>query len=94
MDIKKCKLNFRYNLFEKNIVYAFTIFDNILQILHKSYFVRTLQDYYNISTILVIRFEIFWEFYNISKEYFYNIFYIFPCCVCILHKRHWKVFIS
>ena len=49
MDIKKSKLNFQYNLFKQNIVYAFCIFYNILQILHKLYFVRTLQDYYNIS---------------------------------------------
>ena len=74
MDIKKSKLNFWYNLFEKKIVYAFVISDNILQILYKSYFVQTLQDYYNISTMLVIVFEIFWQLYNISKEYFYNIF--------------------
>ena len=26
-------------------------------------------------------FEIFWQFYNISKEYFYNIFKKFRCCV-------------
>ena len=74
MDINKPKLNFRYNLFLKNIVYSFAIFDNILQILQKSYFVRTLQDYYNKLTILVIGFEIFWQFFNISQEYFYNIF--------------------
>ena len=66
MDLKKSKLNFRYNLFEKNIVHPFAIFNNILQILHKSYFVRTLQYYYSISTISVIGFEIFLQFYNIS----------------------------
>ena len=54
MDIKKSKLDFRYDLFWKNIFDAFAIFDNILRILHKSYFVRTLQNYYDISSILVI----------------------------------------
>ena len=35
------KYNFRYNLLKKKIIYAFASFDNILQILHTSYSVRT-----------------------------------------------------
>ena len=41
MDEKKSILNFRYNLFLKNIIYAFASFYSIWKILQKSYFVRT-----------------------------------------------------
>ena len=42
----------------------------------------------------MIGFEIFWQSYNISKEYFYNIFQIFWCCLGNLfektYERWWK----
>ena len=74
VDIQKSKLNFQYSLLEKKYCYAFASFSNIWKILHTSYSVRTQQHCFNITTILVIGFQIFWQSYNISKEYFYNIF--------------------
>ena len=55
----------------KNIDYSFTSLDNtsIWKILH-----MLDAAHYNISKILVIGFEIYWQFFNISKKYFYNIF--------------------
>ena len=52
--------------------------------------VTRFQKYY-----LLIRFEIFWQSYNIFKEYFYNVLLIFRCCVGGSHNvgipHHLKV---
>ena len=70
MDIKKSKLNFQYYYLNKTLFMHFPFF-----IIFCKYCISyILCGHCKIITILVIGFEIFWQFYNIFKEYFYNIF--------------------
>ena len=76
MDIKKSKLYFPYNYFFLSFFMhspVLTICENIAYVISCLDIARSLQYF---LTILVIDFEIFWQSYNISQKYFYNIFKI------------------
>ena len=76
MDIYKYKLNFWYDLFLRNIVYAFASFGDIWKMLHPSYCAdigRLLQYFKNISDKFRNILAILQYFHGIFLQYCLNI---------------------